>query len=155
MPMSMQEIEKTLGTLRLHGMRATLETRVIQANQGEDSFLEVFSCLLQDEMDFRLSRLIERRFKASGLDERKMLTEFDWSFNPRLPKKDIFELVTIKFIHNGEDALLIGSPGTGKSHIAKTVAHAATQACHQVVYREAHTFFEDIFEATQTGKKKK
>jgi len=89
MPMSMQEIEKTLGTLRLHGMRATLETRVIQANQGEDSFLEVFSCLLQDEMDFRLSRLIERRFKASGLDERKMLTEFDWSFNPRLPKMDI------------------------------------------------------------------
>ena len=90
-----------------------------------------------------------------GLDERETLTEFDWGFNPRLPKKEIFELVTIKFIHNGEDALLIGSPGTGKSNIAKTVAHAATQACHQVVYREAHTFFEDIFEATQTGKKKK
>jgi len=155
MPMSIQEIEKNLETLRLNGMRATLETRAIQANQGESSFLEVFSLLIQDEMDSRHSRLIERRFKASGLDERKTLTEFDWSFNPRLPKKEIFELVTIKFIHNGEDALLIGSPGTGKSHIAKTIAHAATQACHQVVYREAHTFFEDIFEATQTGKRKK
>ncbi len=42
MPMSMQEIEKTLETLRLHGMRATLQTRVIQANQGEASFLDVF-----------------------------------------------------------------------------------------------------------------
>jgi len=94
MPMSMQEIEKTLETLRLHGMRATLETRVIQANQGEDSFLESFSYLVQDEIDSRRTRLIERRFKASGLDERKTLTEFDWGFNPRLPKKDIFELVT-------------------------------------------------------------
>ncbi len=155
MPMSMREIEKTLETLRLHGMRATLETRAIQANQGEASFLEIFSYLVQDEIDSRRTRLIERRFRASGLDERKTLTEFDWGFNPRLPKKEIFELVTIKFIQTGEDALLIGSPGTGKSHIAKTVAHAATQACHQVVYREAHSFFEDIFEATQTGKKKK
>ena len=155
MPMSIQEIEKNLETLRLHGIQATLQTRTIQANQGETSFLEAFSCLIQDEIDCRRSRLIERRFKASGLNERKTLTEFDWSFNPKLPKKEIFELVTIKFIQNGEDALLIGSPGTGKSHIAKTVAHAATQACHQVVYREAHSFFEDLFEATQTGKRKK
>ncbi len=70
-------------------------------------------------------------------------------------QKEIFELVTGKFIRQGEDALLIGSPGTGKSHISKAIAHAATQACHQIIYREAHTFFEDIFEATQTGKRKK
>ena len=43
MPMSIQEIEKNLETLRLNGMRATLQTRAIQANQGESSFLEVFS----------------------------------------------------------------------------------------------------------------
>ncbi len=42
---------------------------------------------------------------------------------------------------------LIGSPGTGKSHIAKTVAHAAIQARYKVVYREAHAFFEDLFES--------
>jgi DNA replication protein DnaC len=155
MTMSMPEIQKNLEALRLHGMRATLEIRGIQANQGESSFLDAFSCLLQDEIDHRRSALVERRFKASGLDERKIMTEFDWSFNPKLPKKEIFELITIKFVQNGEDALLIGSPGTGKSHIAKAVAHAATQTCHQVIYREAHIFFEDIFEATQTGKRSK
>ena len=134
--------------LRLHGMNATLETRLVQANQGA-SFAEVFACLVQDEMDWRNSRLAETRFKASGLPERPTLTEFDWGFNPKLPKKEIYELVSGKFIRDGDDALLIGSPGTGKSHIAKTVAHAAIQTGYKVVYREAHTFFEDLFESDQ------
>ena len=155
MTMSIPEIQKNLEALRLHGIRATLETRLIQANQGESSFLDLFSCLLQDEIDHRRSSLIERRFKLSGLEERKIMTEFDWSFNPKLPKREIFELMTVKFVQNGEDALLIGAPGTGKSHIGKAIGHAAIQACYQVIYREAHIFFEDIFEATQTGTRKK
>ena len=77
MNVSVVEIEKHLKTLRLHGMHATLETRIIQANQG-DSFVDVFACLVQDELDCRSSRLIETRFNASGLKERPTLTEFDW-----------------------------------------------------------------------------
>ena len=154
MNMSLAEIEKHLKTLRLHGMNTTLETRLVQANQGA-SFVEVFACLVQDELDYRNSRLIQTRFKASGLKERPTLTEFDWGFNPTLPKKEIYELVSGKFIRDGHDALLIGSPGTGKSHIAKTVAHAAIETGYKVVYREAHTFFEDLFEATQLKRRKK
>jgi DNA replication protein DnaC len=154
MNMALSEIEKHLKTLRLHGMNATLETRLVQANQGA-AFVEVFACLLQDELDGRQSRLIESRFKASGLKDRPTLTEFDWSFNPKLPKKEIYELVSGKFITDGQEALLIGSPGTGKSHIAKTVAHAAIESGYKVIYREAHTFFEDLFEALQLNRRKK
>ena len=155
MPMSMLEIEKTLENLRMHGMRATLETRFLQAQQGEMALLDAFACLLQDEMDYRRSRLIDRRFSASGLEERLLMNGFDWSFNPRLPRKEIMELVTIKFVQQGEDALLVGKPGTGKSHVAKAIAHAAVQACFQVAYRPAHIFFEDLFEAVQTGRTKR
>jgi DNA replication protein DnaC len=154
MNMVLSEIEKHLKALRLHGMNSTLQTRLAQANQG-DSFTEVFSCLVQDELDSRNSRLINTRFKASGLKERPTLTEFDWGFNPKLPKKEIYELVSGKFIRDGQDALLIGSPGTGKSHIAKTVAHGAIEAGYKVMYREAHTFFEDLFEASQLNRAKK
>ena len=154
MNMPVAEIERHLKSLRLHGMNTTLQTRLIQANQGA-SFLEVFSCLVQDELDCRNSRLMETRFKASGLKERPTLTEFDWGFNPKLPKKEIYELVSAKFIRDGDDALLIGSPGTGKSHISKTVAHAAIQTGYKVAYREAHRFFEDLFEATQLKRRKK
>jgi len=154
MNMSIAEIERHLNTLRLHGMNTTLQTRLIQANQGA-CFVEVFACLVQDELDCRNSRLTETRFKASGLKERPTLTEFDWGFNPKLPKKEIYELVSGKFIRDGHDALLIGSPGTGKSHIAKTVAHTAIQTGYKVVYREAHSFFEDLFEAAQLKRRKK
>jgi DNA replication protein DnaC len=154
MNMSLAEIEKHLKALRLHGMNATLETRLVQANQGA-SFMEVFSCLVQDEMDCRNSRLLQTRFKASGLKERPTLTEFDWSFNSKLPKQEIYELVSGKFIRDGHDALLIGSPGTGKSRVAKTVAHAAIETGYKVVYREAHSFFEDLFEADQLNHRKK
>ena len=154
MNMALPEIEKHLKALRLHGMNSTLSTRITQANQG-DCFIEVFGCLLQDELDSRHSRLIETRFKASGLKERPTLTEFDWGFNPKLPKKEIYELVSGKFITDGQDALLIGSPGTGKSHIAKTIAHAAIETGYKVIYREAHTFFEDLFEASELKRKKK
>jgi hypothetical protein len=114
MNMSLTEMEKHLKALRLHGMIATLDTRIIQANQGS-SFTEVFACLVQDELDYRKSRLTETRFKASGLTEQPTLTEFDWGFNPKLPKMDIYELVSGKFIRDGHDALLIGSPGTEKA----------------------------------------
>lgn len=151
----MVEIEKQLKALRLEGMLATLESRALQAAQGNTSFVEALSWLLQDEMDQRSSALRQRRFKASGLNELKTLTDFDWGFNPKLPKKEIYELVTAKFIQNGEHALLIGAPGTGKSHIAKTIAHAAIQSFAKTVYREAHVFFEDMFEAEQLKKKKR
>jgi DNA replication protein DnaC len=153
--MSQTEIERSLKILRLPGIRATLETRALQASQGDLSFMDAFSLLLQDELDRRKSRMIEMRFKASGMTDRKTLAEFDWGFNPKIPKKGSFELVTCKFIRNGEDALLIGAPGTGKSHIALAIAHAATLSGYRVLYRQAHLLFPELFEASQFGLRKK
>jgi DNA replication protein DnaC len=98
---------------------------------------------------------MERRFQQSGLADRKTVTDFDWGFNPKIPKKACFELMTCKFIQSGEDAVLIGAPGTGKSHIAKTVAHAATVSGYRVLYREAHLLFPELFEATRLGIRQK
>lgn len=155
MPMSMKEIEQALRSLRLSGIRSTLDARSLQANQGDVSFMEAFSLLLQDEMDRRRIKTIERRFYFSGLKERKTLTDFDWGFNPKLPKKSCFELLTLKFVSNGENALFIGQPGTGKSHVGQTIAHAAIEAGYKVLYREAHAMFSDLFESQQLKTRKK
>jgi DNA replication protein DnaC len=141
MSMTLPEIERCLKQLRLSGVRATLETRILQAQSSHQAFLETFSLVLQDELDRRRSRLIERRYQQSGLDEKPTLAEFDWGFNPKLPRQACFELHTLKFIAGGENALLIGRPGTGKSFIAKAVAYNATLQGYRVRYVETDEFF--------------
>ena len=69
MTMSKTEIERALRELRLSGIAATLETRILQAQAKGQPFLETFCLLLQDELDGRRTRLTERRFKTSGLNE--------------------------------------------------------------------------------------
>lgn len=137
----MNEIERTLCELRLSGIRATLETRILQAQVNQEPFLDTFSMILQDELDRRRSTLMERRFNKSGLDERPTLADFDWRFNPKLPRQACFELHTLKFVAEGQNALLVGKPGTGKSHIAKAIAYQATLQGLDVRYLEADTIF--------------
>lgn len=133
MSMSMTELERALRSLRLSGMIAPLEARALAVAHHEMDFLEAFSCLVQDELDRRRSRLLDRRFALSGLAERKDLKDFDWSYNPRLPKRAVLELATLKFLDAHEDALLIGPPGLGKSHCAKALAQLAVGRGYKVL----------------------
>ncbi|WP_018912943.1 IS21-like element helper ATPase IstB [Thiomonas sp. FB-6] len=139
--MTMNEIERALRELRLSGIADTLSTRLMQAQCNQEPFLETFACMLQDELDRRRSRLLERRFKHSRLDERLGLADFDWRFNPKLPRQACFELHALKFIAEGANAMIIGRPGTGKSHVAKAVAYQATLQGYDVRYVEADTEF--------------
>jgi DNA replication protein DnaC len=155
MPMSTLDLERALRTLRLSGMRATLDARALQVANHEMDFLEAFSWLVQDELDRRRSRLLDRRHMLSGLPARKDLMSFDWSYNPRLPKRDVLELATLKFITAKEDILVVGPPGTGKSHVAQALATSAVSHGHRVLYREAHQLLEDITEARELGQLRK
>ena len=154
MTMSMMEIETTLKQLRLSGVRATLETRLLESQASNLSFLETFSAILQDEIDRRQSRLLERRYQFSGLDERASLAEFDWGYNPKIPKRTCFELHTLKFIAEGDSAILIGPPGTGKSHVAKAIAYAAVRASLRVLYAEADDVLGHLAFAAPAEKRK-
>ena len=139
--MNMVEIERALRELRLSGMAQTLPTRLMQAQAAQEPFLQTFAAMLQDELDRRRTRLMERRYKRSGLDEKVGLADFDWRFNPKLPRAACFELHTLKFIAEGANALIVGKPGTGKSHIAKAIAYQATLGGHDVRYLEADAEF--------------
>jgi len=151
MAMSIPELERALRALRLSGMIDTLEARALQVASHEMDFMEALSWLVQDELDRRRSRLEVRRYALSGLPERKTLGELDWSYNTRLPKRDVLELGTLKFIEAREDLLFLGPPGTGKSHVAKALALLAVERGYKVLYREAHQLIEDITEARELG----
>lgn len=145
------DLERGMRELRLTGMIHTLQARTMQVRQGDMSFIEAFHCLIRDELDHKRSRSFERRFKLSGLRGRKTLEEFDWSFNPKLPRREVIELTTCKFIDNREDVLMIGPPGVGKSHIAKALAMLAIHRDYKVFYREAHELLPEIHQARQLG----
>lgn len=139
MTMTMQDIDRTLAALRLGGIRSTLETRILQSQSSQEPFMVTFCALLQDELDRRRSVKMQRGFTRSGLDERLSLNDMDWRFNPKLPRQACFDLHTLKFVAEGQNALIIGKPGTGKSHVAKAVAYQATLQGLDVRYVEADT----------------
>jgi DNA replication protein DnaC len=90
-----------------------------------------------------------RRLRHAGIMGVKTLEEYDWSFNPKVPRSLIADLATDRFVRGG---LLIGTPGTGKSHLAIALTVAAIQAGHTALYRSALDLAQDMAEATGTSK---
>jgi DNA replication protein DnaC len=64
----------------------------------------------------------------------------------------VFDLATATFVARPEDALFLGPPGTGKSHLAQAIGHVAQG--YRVIYRETHTLLEEIAEASVDGTRK-
>jgi len=72
------------------------------------------------------------------------LDQFEWSFNPSLPKKQVYDLATCRFIRERRDALLIGPPGTGKSFIVQAVGYQAIKQGFTVLYRSIFDVVRDF-----------
>jgi DNA replication protein DnaC len=150
--MNLVELNHALLKLRLGGMASTLESRLLQAQAEPLVPIDFISALVADELVRRGDRLIERRTKhATFRDAGKTLDNFNFDFNKKMDRRLVFELATSRFITQHEDALFLGPPGTGKSHIAQAIGRAAIQQGHRVLYREAHVLLEEIAEATLDG----
>ena len=153
--MNLIELNRALKQLRLGGMAAVLETRLLQAQAQSMAPIDLISCLISDELSRRTNRLLERRQKqAQFRDPQKTLENFDFSFNKKLNRSLVFDLAAAGFIAKHEDALFLGPPGTGKSHLAQAIGLAAIQQGYRVLYRETHTLLDEITEATIDGSRK-
>ena len=149
------ELQRALKQLRLGGIAAVLETRLHQAQTERMAPIDLISCLVSDELSRRGDRLLERRRKAAEFrDPLVTLDNFDFTFNKKMNRSLVFDLATAQFIAKREDALFLGPPGTGKSHLAQAIGKAAIQQGYRVIYREAHTLLNDIADATLDGTRK-
>jgi DNA replication protein DnaC len=146
--MNLIELDRALRQLRLGGMAAVLETRLRQAQAESMAPLDLISCLVSDELLRRSDRLLERRRKqAEFRDPQKTLDNFDFTFNPKMNRPLIFDLAAGAFVTRHEDALFLGPPGTGKSHLAQAIGQAAILQGYRVLYRETHQLLEELAEA--------
>ncbi len=145
------ELARKLRSLRLSGMAAALDARNQEAIHHQFAFIDFLELLVEDELARRRDRLFARRLKQSHIPGIKSLEDFDWSFNPRLPRALILDLATTRFVAERAGVLLLGPPGTGKSHIAISLAVSAIQAGYTVLYLSAFDLAQEMSEAQATG----
>jgi len=135
-----------LRKLRLSGLLQALEVRLQEAagnNLGHAEFLEL---LLQDELNVRQQRLIARRTKAASFRDTKTLEDFDFSFNPSVKRKQIYDLASGAFIRESRDVLFVGPPGVGKSHLAQAIGYQAIKMGFTVLYRSVFDVVRDFMD---------
>ena len=153
--MNLIELQRSLRQLRLGGMANVLETRLRQAQTEPMAPIDLLSTLVSDELARRSDRLLERRRNQAGFrDSNKTLDNFDFAFNPKMNRSLVFDLASSAFIDRREDALFLGSGGTGKSHLAQAIGQAAILQGHKVFYRETHVLLEELADATLAGTRK-
>jgi len=153
--MNPTELDRALRQLRLSGMAGTLQTRLHQAQAEKLAPIDLISALIADELQCRQDRLISRRLKEARFrDPERALDSFDFDFNKKTNRALIFELATARFVGQREDVLLLGPPGTGKSHLAQALGRAAILQGFRVIYREAHVLIEELADATLDGTRK-
>jgi len=150
-----ETLEKTLKKLRLSGLAQSLEVRLQEAAGHGLSHAEFLELLLQDELLVRAERLKNRRVKAAAFREAKTLEDFDWPFNPSIKRQQVFELATCRFIRERRDVLLLGPPGTGKSHLVQALGYQAIKAGYVVLYRSIFDVVRDFLHDEVLGGEEK
>jgi DNA replication protein DnaC len=144
-------LQESLKTLRLSGLAASLDIRLIEARGNHLEHEEFLELLLADELAVRSSRLVERRVRAAMFREIKSLDEFDFSFNTSIKRKQVFDLATCKFVRDKADVLLLGPPGVGKSFLAQAIGHAAIRCGMVVLYRSIFDLARDFMTEETLG----
>jgi DNA replication protein DnaC len=127
-----------LKKLRLGGMSATLEERCRQAAERDLNHLEFLVLLLDDEIERRSQKRYKRNIYSARIDAGKHLASFDFKMSPTVPRKIVENLAVGAFIDRGENVLLVGPTGTGKSHIAQALGHEALKQGRKVLFRPTH-----------------
>jgi DNA replication protein DnaC len=104
----------------------------------ELAFLERF---LTDQYRMREERRIQYLMRASGIKRIKLLDDFDWGFNPKIPKDKIMAFLHTDWLKKPSHLVLIGPAGVGKTHIA-------TAICHDAILKGYQTVFIPLFDLT-------
>ncbi len=138
------ELIPQLKKLRLSGILETLDVRLRQAVDGELSHIEFLLRLFTDEVERRDTKQLQQRVSRAGFEHHKTLEEFDFAFNPKLPKSKLLDLTTCRFLDSHTNVLFVGPSGVGKSHIAQAVGHRACLSGRKTKYVTANALFTSL-----------
>lgn len=133
-----------LKKLRLSGVLATLDLRVRQTADQNLSPQEFLYRVLHDEVERRDAKQLDMRLRRANFEHAKTLEDFDFTFNPHVPKARLIDLATCVFVERHHNVLLVGKTGVGKSHLAQALGHRACLAGYKVLYTSAHQMLTSL-----------
>jgi DNA replication protein DnaC len=156
-----------LTTTPLNSLAAQLRQIGLRALPGElDDFLaraakarwsprQMLEQVAQLEGDERSRRSLERRLRLSGIKSFKAMADFDWSWPTKIERDVLERALTLDFLHEGRNLVLVGRNGLGKTMIAQNICHAAVLAGNSVLFRSAPALLEELHRQTPEGRRRK
>lgn len=134
-----------LKDLKLSGMIKTLDSRNEEALANNLSYLEFFELLLNDEVLNRQNNGSKKRIHRARFEFHKTLEEYNFNCQPSINKRFIYNLGTCEFVRKRENVAFIGSPGTGKTHLAIALGLRAIGQGYTVLFTTVNQMLEDLF----------
>ena len=135
---TIQDLTSVLKKLRLSGVLETMELRERQASDDNLTNRDFLFHVLNDEVERREAKQLHLRLRRAAFDSQRTIEDFDFTYNPQIPKAKVVDLATCHFVERHENVLLVGPTGVGKSHLAQALGHRACRAGYSVLYIAAH-----------------
>jgi len=148
----LEQLDTTLENLELKAVQARLSNLLEQAAQQEPSYAEFLLDTLKTEAEARRSRYLRARLQLAHLPYLKTFDPFDFSFQPPIDERQMRELQTLRFVHEASNAIFLGPPGVGKTHLSVALAEAAIQAGFGAYFITAHDWVADLGRATRENR---
>jgi DNA replication protein DnaC len=133
--------------LKLPRVVREYESLVRQANDAEWEYGDFLIHLLELEVLGRRDATANRRIREAHFPEVKTLDQFDWSALKGVPKPKVVELSTCEFLSTGEDVVIAGPIGTGKTMLATAIGVEAARRRKRVAFVRAADLVRDLLEA--------
>ena len=121
-------IRTTATKLGLPHLTEALTQHVGRADTGQLGYLDFLDLVLEEELAVREERRFRHALRLSRLPHYKTIEEYDFSYQPDLDPRKVKDLATLAFVEEHSNAVLMGPPGVGKTHIAVALAVAACRA---------------------------
>jgi DNA replication protein DnaC len=135
--------------LRLKACRQNIAQVIEMATEKNWPTLKTVAYLFDLELEYRRQNRIALCFKKSKLTEKLTVDQFDFNYHRsrKEQKSKILNLMSLEFVQQKKDVIVIGNPGTGKSFLAKCIAYAATQAGKKVLFTTAMDMINHLIAA--------